>query len=451
MLGTALRVMAAQGELWLDEIWSYRLAQLAESPLAIFTALHNDNNHYLNTLYLRFVPEGTTAWWTYRLPAIGLGSLTILFAALIARQRSAWAALAAALFTATSFLLIVYSSEARGYAIAVGFGFVCLFTLERYLERRAPVWGIVATVSATLALLGHLTFLHALAGLAAYVVVRDRREARGRLLTDLAVLTVVPGITLALLYWFDLRDLQIGGGPLTSPGDIAASALALSVGGPDLGGWKALATLAAFLLAIASIAAVHRSGSDLWVLFLVTVIVAPALTLMVVDTGVIYERYLLVAAAYMTLSFAWLVDRIAYRTMVGAGVIVVLFVAANAVRTWQFITTGRSHYTDAMAVMLEQSSGSITSVGSDHDFRNGRVVEFYQPLVPGGHGIRYEMQGQWSAGGPDWLLTHRIEPDFTPRTELTVPGGYRYRLVRAYPYPGVSGWHLALYRNARLP
>lgn len=444
-----VRFAAAQGELWLDEIWSYRLAHLAAGPLAVLTSLHNDNNHYLNTLYLRSIPDGTATWWLYRLPALVLGSASVALAALIARARSQTAALAAALLTAGSFPLVVYSSEARGYALAVFFAFASVLAVQRYLDSRAIAWGLAASLSACLGLLGHLTFLHAFAGLVALVVWRHGWTGRRRMLLDLTVLFAAPVTLLGFLYFSDLRHLQLGGGPLTSAGDIAASALSLGVGGPETGGWKVVATLAAFCAGIASIAAVHRSGSELWILFLVTGLLAPALTLAVVDTGVIYERYLLVALAFITLSFAWLVDRLAYRShLIGAG-LVVLFVLANGVRLWEFVRTGRSHYLPAMTRILADSPGGPVTLGSDHDFRNGRVVDFYAPLVSGGERLRYEMQGEWSPGGPDWLLTHRIEPVFEPRQEITVLGRYRYRLVQAYPYPGISGWHLALYRNVR--
>ena len=449
VIGAVVRILAAQGELWLDEIWSYRLAHLAAGPLGILTGLHNDNNHYLNTLYLRFIPEGTSAWWVYRLLAIVLGTGTIALAAIIARRRSAWAALAAAMLTASSFLLIVYSSEARGYAIAVFFAFACVLAVDRYLGGAAWGWGLVASLCATLGLLGHLTFLHALAGIVAWTIVRSPKTAGRSIVQDLIVLFALPAILLGLLYWFDLRLLELGGGPLTSAGDIAANALSLSVGGPEDGAWKVLATLAAFVAAVASIASVHRSGSDLWILFLVTVILAPALTLAVVDTGIVYERYLVVALAFMTLSYAWLIDRLAYRSVPVAAALVVVFVVANGMRTWHFVNAGRSNYIAAMRDITEHGGGRTVTVGSDHDFRNGRVVEFYQPFVAGGDRIVYESQGQWSSGGPDWLLTHRIEPVFTPRQEITVVGGHRYRLVQAFPYAGVSGWHLALYQNLR--
>ena len=444
-----VRIAAAQGELWLDEIWSYRLAHLAAGPLAIFTSLHNDNNHYLNTLYLRFIPEGTASWWLYRLPVLVLGTATIGLAAAIARAQSQLAALAAAVLTASSFLLIVYSSEARGYAIAVFFGFACMIAVARYLDTRRAAWALLAACCATLGLLGHLTFLHALAGLICYVLLRGSRAHPGRLVADLAVLFLGPLVMLVVLYVTDLRHLQLGGGPLTAAGDIAANALSLAAGGPETGGWKVVATLVAFAATIGSIAAVHRSGSDLWILFLVTGLIAPAVTLAVVDTGLIYERYLLVALAFSTLSFAWLADRLFYRSRPIGGTLLVLFVLANGLRTWEFIRDGRSHYLPALTAILDESSAARISLGSDHDFRNGRVVDFYRPFVSGGARIDYQMQGEWSAGGPDWLLTHHLEPVFEPRQEITVLGRYRYRLVQAYPYPGVSGWHLALYRNVR--
>ena len=57
------------------------------------------------------------------------------------------------------------------------------------------------------------------------IMFRGREQAhpdRGRMLLDVAVVFVAPVVLLAFLYWMDLRHLQLGGGPLTSAGDIAA-------------------------------------------------------------------------------------------------------------------------------------------------------------------------------------------------------------------------------------
>ena len=52
MVSAGLRLLAARGDLWLDELWSLSFARQMTSPLDVWTAIHHDNNHPLNTLYL---------------------------------------------------------------------------------------------------------------------------------------------------------------------------------------------------------------------------------------------------------------------------------------------------------------------------------------------------------------------------------------------------------------
>ena len=52
VLSAGLRLLAARGDLWLDELWSLSFARQMTSPLDVWTAIHHDNNHPLNTLYL---------------------------------------------------------------------------------------------------------------------------------------------------------------------------------------------------------------------------------------------------------------------------------------------------------------------------------------------------------------------------------------------------------------
>ena len=50
-----LRARSAMNDLWMDEIWSVELVRELHSPLEIFTKIHHDNNHYLNSLFIYFV------------------------------------------------------------------------------------------------------------------------------------------------------------------------------------------------------------------------------------------------------------------------------------------------------------------------------------------------------------------------------------------------------------
>lgn len=114
-LALALRVAAAQGGLWTDEAWSAVFAEQAGNPLGVFTGINHDNNHVLNTLWLQLV--GVTAPpWLSRLPAIITGTAAVPLAGSLFIRRSRIAAVAAAGLFAASPIMVVYGSEARGYA-----------------------------------------------------------------------------------------------------------------------------------------------------------------------------------------------------------------------------------------------------------------------------------------------------------------------------------------------
>src|SRR5260370_18397604 len=55
VVAAILRVLATHNDVWLDEIISLGIANQVKSPWQIFSSVHNDNNHYLNTLYLYFM------------------------------------------------------------------------------------------------------------------------------------------------------------------------------------------------------------------------------------------------------------------------------------------------------------------------------------------------------------------------------------------------------------
>ena len=59
LIGLASRLLAARGELWLDEVWSLRLSLDAASWHELLTMTNVDNNHLLNSLWL-CQPKGAT-------------------------------------------------------------------------------------------------------------------------------------------------------------------------------------------------------------------------------------------------------------------------------------------------------------------------------------------------------------------------------------------------------
>jgi hypothetical protein len=130
LLSWALIVAAAVGDLWLDEIWSIEIVRAASGPMEIFTRFHHDNNHVLNTLFLWLVGAQNTLF-LYRLFAVVSGMVALLLVGYLARDWGFAEALLGVVLTGTSYPLVLYFSEARGYAPAIMFALISCALLRR--------------------------------------------------------------------------------------------------------------------------------------------------------------------------------------------------------------------------------------------------------------------------------------------------------------------------------
>ena len=76
VLGFGLRLWAATGDLWFDEIWTVRSVQGLAGAGEIFTQWISDNNHPLNSLYVFWLQEQTHAVCVRSFSiAVGTGSI----------------------------------------------------------------------------------------------------------------------------------------------------------------------------------------------------------------------------------------------------------------------------------------------------------------------------------------------------------------------------------------
>jgi hypothetical protein len=203
ILGAALRLACLQAEFWQDEIWSWEFARSASSWQDIFVHVRHDNNHHLNTLWL-FVCGDVNDWAVYRWPALAAGLLTIVLAAKLARRWGKADAVFAALLVAVSYWLVLSSTEARGYGLALCFALLALDALWRWTDVLAPAvssapnlpWEkaepqvppavrptalrgslVLFWLASICGFLSHLTFVHAYLG---FVVWAARRQAQAR-------------------------------------------------------------------------------------------------------------------------------------------------------------------------------------------------------------------------------------------------------------------------------
>ena len=166
-LALVLRLVAVDGDLWLDEIVT--VDTYADSSFGtIFSSYEGANNHLLNSILVH-MSIGVFGYeeWAARLPALVAGVLTL--PALYWVSRGIFRrlpSLCTALALAVGYPHIYFSQNARGYAPSLLFGLLASGLLVRALRRGVLVpWALYAATIALCAvavptggfvLLGHL-------------------------------------------------------------------------------------------------------------------------------------------------------------------------------------------------------------------------------------------------------------------------------------------------------
>ncbi|HKC26340.1 MAG TPA: hypothetical protein VKF32_16480 [Thermoanaerobaculia bacterium] len=446
VLACILRVLAARGDLWLDEIWSLEWAQKAGSFLGVFTSIHLDNNHYLNTLLLRALGDGAPIL-AYRALSLAAGCAGVLFAARVFTDRTY--AFAAALLAGTSPLLVVLSSEARGYAVSVLCALAALLVFVRHDPTKSRRAGLLFGAICCFGFLGHLGFAHFWLGAAAATAWRAARLPRGRRLAAWLACHALPLALLAFLWAADLSTLRIAGGDVFSPLAVLPSTASLALGGPERGAFGTSALVVLLALLAYGLRLLAREDRPLSALLLVATTVSPAALLLFARPGVLYPRYfavplalaLVVLARVFAEGFArgGLVRTAAVSCLLAVG-------AASTARVAVFLPGARGRYSEALRYMASASPGPIT-VGSDFDFRNETVLTFTARRLGLESRLVYVPQKELASRPPEWFVVQTADLSAEPLPALEDDAGRVFSDRRDFRYGGISGWSWFVYRR----
>ena len=439
-IAALLRSACLRTEPWLDEIMSIDLARRAATAADVFLKIHDDNNNPLNTLYLRFV-SGSRDWAAYRLLSLSAGLLTV--ALLGWDPEDPARGLLAASLAAVSTQMVLYATEARGYALVSLFSLSCF----RLLRARRPPTGPRAAefgLCALLAFLSHPTFAYVYAALFLWSAARLAREQRAH---ALLALFGPPTAALALFETIQI-PMRVGGADRNGVGPVVLRTLALWSGAPERG--AAAVAGAAVLLGLLGWELRHlrRERSDEFVFF--AALFAGAVVFAAVFPFP-FERHFYACLPFSLLLAAGGLARL-FRSSgakrAAAAVLALLFLLGNGVRDRALATAGRGHYLEAVQRMAKDTPEDVITVASDHDFRNRTLLDFYAAYLPPPKRLAYVPIERRQANPPAWFLLHGLATD--PRLApvgVSLPGAAAYRLVEVYPYAGLSGWTWMLYRR----
>jgi hypothetical protein len=453
-IGVAVRVLAAHNDLWFDEVWTLQLLrERVHSFGDVFTKVKHSNNHHLCSLWMWLAGQNASAL-VYRLPSVLASIGTVVLAWLIGLQGSRLEAYIAVIFTSWSYLLIHFGTEARGYSLAIFFALLSWYALQKFEERRSWIWIVIFWGAVVLGFLAHLEFAICFAGLVAWAVwrfVRYRTNWRQSVL-DLFTLFAVPVALMLVFYIVALRGFEVGRGPDYKVAPLLVETASYMFGGPGSGAAAGIAALLAVAFLYVALAYLMFERDDRWIFYAVLIVVPLVLIAILLPVS-LSARYFVVSVAtslvLLSSGYAALLRQGVAELVLALGLLAV-YVTGNAVNTGNLLRFGRGQYLSALRFMERNSDGREVVITSDHDFRNGMLVNYYKRYLARPDSVRYADEATLSNRGAEWLILHRFELTKWP-ARLTDAYGNSYQLVSVYRYSDLSGWNWLLYHNLNRP
>ena len=462
-IGAVVRVFAAQNDLWFDEVWTLELLrERVHSFGDVFINIKHSNNQHLVSLWMWLVGQNASSL-TYRLPSIMASIGTVVLAGFIGARRSWLEGCIAVTLTSSSYLLIHFGTEARGYSLAIFFALLAWYALQQIEERRSWIWTIVFWGAAVLGFLAHLEFAVCFAGLCVWSVwriARTRSKWRQAVL-DLFAIFAVPVVLMLVFYFVSIRGMEVSGGPTYQLWPLLIKTASYTLGGPGNGSAAGIAAL----LAVASIYVVlvylMFERDDRWIFYAV-VIVAPLALIAIERPEQLYVRYFMISVATSLLLLSSGYAAILRRGVAGLAIglaLLALYVAGNAANTTNLLRFGRGQYLAALRFMETHSNDKKVLITSSADLGNGMLVNYYKSYLERPEDLQYLDQATLKKDyartngfslGAEWLILHRYDLTKQPARVIDEYGN-SYQLVGIYRYSDLSGSHWLLYHNLNRP
>lgn len=457
VVGLALRLLTADNDLWLDEIWTLWLLGQIQSVGDIFWGISHDNNHFLNSLHLYLVGE-TASPLLQRAASVAAGVGTIAAAGAFGWRRSPLHGLTAMTVFALSYPMVHFGSEARGYAALVLFTVLAVHFLEGHLEGRGRWQRWLFGGSVGLGLLAHLNMASAAAVLlpwTLWVTGRRDRSLGGILRGGWSVLLptlvgALPAVAVVAAGWLVRGGITLGGyDPFVAELFLHAYGLllALEVGLPAQ---LSPAALAGSAVTVVAAAIWWRDGGWRRSLYVCGVLCLPLCAFVVQLPSTHFSRYFLVFGTFLLLFVADMLAEV-MRGRRGAGIALLgLFLIGQGVSLHTLIRHGRGHYTE----LLRRVTADGPAVVSGSDVMQELVVTYYAErlglpavFVPNRQACRLQPEWYIASSPRYWERQAGFHP-VAPRLVVERQNcRLTFQLVEVFASSPLAGWQMALYRR----
>lgn len=452
LLGMALRLAAARGDLWLDEIMSLNSVQGAGGLIDILS-LYHDNNHVLTSLWLWLVSSFESPIILRALSLTsGLASGLLLMTWPQAPGMSSQAAEIQRLLLmgmwAVSYPLVLYESEARGYAQMVAGGLACTWILLSGLKGKLS--HLLFLIAGLYCVLGHSSGLLWIAALLGGSLLVPEGGSMRSVMFRWSPMLLFSGI-----WWLSfISHLPPGSGAHRPWYEVYANLLSVSVGGPTIDASVPERALLGFGIAALVLIAFFKISwferhydRQIGIICLLGGVLLPILTVLLLEPRVVYERYFLCTAVL----FYLLMGRFGARMWEGNRAAVVggaaLFLIVHLSYVHHLISVGRGSYQELLRTVIAQSEPGPIQLWGDHSFRIPTVVGYHKHALSGGMRLEFVAESQ-DAGAPDWLLLHSQAVTWDPPAVVN-QGAWTAERVTCEQSALLSGFNLCAFKVVR--
>jgi hypothetical protein len=439
----------------MDEIWTVEIVRAGMHSCFDALRIHSGNNHPLNTAILYLIGGSRTAWEVYRLPSLVAGLGTVGLAVRIGLRRTRVHAIVLGAATTLSFPLVVYSTEARGYAIASFFLLLAIDSMEQFFVARHGWASVVFWLSTILGALAQPAFMLAYPSLAVWSAWDLMgRASRWDVIKRLLWCHGVPVLFMTAFLVLYLRKVDIGVARETRLADLIrnTAAFAAGLGSGSVARWD-MATIAALICGV-SLVVVARADGRMAALLLVGIVAVPGLVLLAaLATGErrFYPRHFIAGITFGVIAVGWAIGEMwSQRGMsrIWAVSVMSVFVAANLYQYIEFTMIGRSHQLQALKDIAASSSSKRITIGTSQRDRSLIILTFYAPYLPDDLELHFVEDNQLTSHPPDWYIGSSEQTEFTSLPNEFAIGDARYAHQRTYAYYGPSGIEWNTYRRA---
>ena len=351
--------------------------------------------------------------------------------------------------------MVLYSSEARGYAPAIAclLGAYVLLTGTGGTAWRAPLFWLLCT----LAMLAHGTALTILAAMGTASLLRGILEKQGpaAILGNLALWFAAP-LCASLAFWhFYLREMMVAGGPEYPVPFVVSQFFGYSFGLPGAGSGPPVYAGFGIALLVSAIAFGKFPSPASRCFFAGATAVFPALSLLAADTTYLYFRYFLVCLPFVYLLAAPVAERIAAlgsAASVAAAVLLAVAILGQVPRTWILALHGRGSYLQALR---EIASGpeAKKNIVSNNDMELAIVLAHFRAQLDSLAPLHFVPSTSTGQAAPDWIIyASQEDPPAPPQSTIELHEK-TYQKVSFHRSAPVSGTHWAVYKiqNATTP